>query len=142
MALDVKEEFRKIDEEEHRNLINSEPISKLLQIARSDTKEYQIGDQRIRVLAYIPKDQRRVVTKLRKLIKAKPDDEDEETLLDRSEELFYTFLSKMCPESPFNLPETWEYIDKETGVVPRIAIQIIELCSTDEARVAEFRPQQ
>lgn len=134
----IQEEFKKLDEEEHAKILEHGAIRHILKISREDTKEYRFGDMSIKVLATIPKDQRRTVTQLRRL--ARSEDEDEEdALLERSEELFYSFLARMCPESPFDLVETWKYIDEQTGVVPKVAAQVIELCGKDELKVAEFR---
>jgi len=128
MSFDVKEEFKELEKVEHEEALQHAAIQRVIAAARNDTKEYRFGEFSIRVRAIIPRDQRRIVTQLRRLAMHESAEEDEEVLLDRSEDLFYTFLARMC-------------LDVETGVAPKVAIQIIELCSEDEKRVAEFRPE-
>lgn len=141
MSFDVKEEFKELEKVEHEEAQQHAAIQRVIAAARNETKEYRFGEFSIRVRAIIPRDQRRIVTQLRRLAMHESAEEDEEVLLDRSEDLFYTFLARMCLDTPFDVKETWEVIDVETGVAPKVAIQIIEMCSEDEKRVAEFRPE-
>lgn len=139
-GFDVDEEFRKLEAYEFNEVRRNSEIQRLIQTSVGAYKEFKFNDITLRVRPAIPRDMRRMVAKLKQIATGNVHEEDEEVLLDRSETIFYKFLARMCLDSPFDLPEAWEYIDEQTGMVPMIAVQVIELAAGDEKRVAEFRP--
>lgn len=139
--MDVEEEFKKLETSEFEDVQNHAAIQRIIQSASVMHKEFRFGELSIRIRPAIPRDLRRTVTQLKQIATGNVHEDDDDVLLDRSEQLFYQFLARMCLDEPFNSTSAWEYIDDQTGSVPNIAVQIIQLVTEDEAKVAEFRSE-
>jgi len=105
-----------------------EKIRELIVNEGSRTKEIAVGGQSIRIRATIPRE-------IRRDVQAHDDEED----VDKTEQMMYSLIAKMCVDAPFNNPDTWKLIDDETGIAIEVFTAVFKEASDTEAAIKRFR---
>lgn len=59
--------------------------------------------------------------------------------MDEIEEDTYYLLSIICQNEPYNHPETWEYIDNETGLALDILREVLDTGFSNGDKIKNFR---
>ena len=59
--------------------------------------------------------------------------------MEELEEDTYFLLSILCQNEPYNHPETWEYIDNETGLAIEILRELLNKGFANDEKVKSFR---
>lgn len=59
--------------------------------------------------------------------------------MDEIETDTYYLLSVICQNEPYTHPETWEYIDNETGLALDILREVLETGFSNENKIKAFR---
>lgn len=135
MAKDNNSKFKELDA-----IIaeDSEGSRKIYELITSIKKQYltvKVGEFELKVVATLPQSARYLQIKLRGL-GAK--EENTETV-DEFTDLLCESLASMCVEAPFNSPESWKIVDKETGGVPEIFGKVVSAINSSEKKIIEFR---
>lgn len=124
-----EEDLKKFDEMVERDSEIHSEIKALLTIFKTVPKEIEIFGIKLKVLPTIPRKLRKEIAKFESI-----SDDMEATELHT-----YTILSKVCTDEPFNKPETWEYLDEKTGMVPELMRTIFNEAYEVEKKLKKFR---
>jgi hypothetical protein len=125
MAL-TEEQLKQLDE---MATSDHSEIKSLLTTYSTIAKEIEVCGIKLKVLPTIPRKLRREISKFDTI----QDD------LEATENHTYLILSKVCTEEPFNHPETWEYLDEKTGMVPELMRTIFNEAYEVEKKIKRFR---
>ena len=109
---------------------DKEKIRDLIMNEGSRTKEIVVGGVSIRIRATIPRDTRHDAEKYNTI---------EEADSMAVEGMIYDLIAKMCVDNPFNNPETWKFIDDETGIAPEVFTAIFKEAADTETAIKRFR---
>lgn len=125
----TEEDIKKFDELLEKEAEANQEIKTLLLTYKTIPKEIEVSGIKLKVLATIPRKLRREISKFEGMA----DD------VDATEQHTYLILSKVCTDDPFNKPETWEYLDEKTGMVPELMRKIFNEAYEVEKKLKKFR---
>ena len=121
--------FEELEQVEIKEFESNEDIKKLISDQSSLHKTIKLGKIPIKIKAYMPRNIRLKLLKLR-AENAKVKNEDD---LIKVEKKLYPLVSGMCLEEPYNNPKTWLYIDTELGCIQEVVFKIVsEVYKVDE----------
>lgn len=128
MAL-TEEDLKRMDEVIEKEAEANAEIKALLTTFKTVPKEIEVYGIKLKVLPTIPRKLRKEISKFESIA-----DDVEATELHT-----YSILSKICTDDPFNKPETWEYLDEKTGMVPELMRTIFNEAYEVEKKLKKFR---
>lgn len=128
MAL-TEEDLKRMDEVIEKEAEANAEIKALLTTFKTVPKEIEVFGIKLKVLPTIPRKLRKEISKFESIT----DD------MEATEQHTYTILSKVCTDDPFNKPETWEYLDEKTGMVPELMRTIFNEAYEVEKKLKKFR---
>jgi hypothetical protein len=128
MAL-TEEDLKRMDEVIEKEAEANAEIKALLTTFKTVPKEIEVFGIKLKVLPTIPRKLRKEISKFESIA----DD------MEATEQHTYTILSKVCTDDPFNKPETWEYLDEKTGMVPELMRTIFNEAYEVEKKLKKFR---
>ena len=128
MAL-TEEDLKRMDEVIEKEAEANAEIKALLTTFKTVPKEIEVFGIKLKVIPTIPRKLRKEISKFESI----SDD------MEATEQHTYTILSKVCTDDPFNKPETWEYLDEKTGMVPELMRTIFNEAYEVEKKLKKFR---
>jgi hypothetical protein len=135
MAFDEDEAFKELEKREVKTIEENESIKRLLSSSSTVFKEIKIGDQSIRVKAFMPRAVRMRLLKTGNALKnAKSDDQ-----ILKIESQIYPIIAAMCIDPPFNNAKTWVYLDEKIGCAQNVLIEILGEVTVTDKSIEKFR---
>ncbi len=125
----TEEDFKRFDEQVEKEAESHKEIKALLTTFKTVPKEIEVSGIKLKVLPTIPRRLRKEISKFDQIA----DD------IEATEQHTYNILSKVCTEAPFNNPQTWEYLDEKTGMVPELMRVIFNEAYEVEKKLKKFR---
>lgn len=127
--MELQELSQKLTEERQKMLEADERVRKMILSSKERYKIVTIGETDVRIRPTIPRDVRRQIEKITK----------SDSSVEDSEVLMYELISRMCLDDPFDKPDTWEYIDNETGQAMEFLALIYKEALSTESEIRDFR---
>lgn len=127
--MELQELSQKLTEERQKMLEADERVRKMILSSKERYKIVTIGETDVRIRPTIPRDVRRQIEKITK----------SDSSVEDSEVLMYELISRMCLDDPFDKPDTWEYIDNETGQAMEFLAMIYKEALSTESEIRDFR---
>ena len=127
MALDPN----KLDQIVENLVKESEEIKSLVSESASKKNTLEIGGLKLQVPGVIPRKIRHDLARVQK--------KGNNVEMEEIEEDTYYLLSIICQNEPYNHPETWEYIDNETGLALDILREVLDKGFGNEDKLKNFR---
>ena len=127
---DYEELAQKLDDLVGDDIKGNEQVKSLLTSAKNSFKVVTIHDFELKIRPTLSRKMRREIEEIQK--KGTTD-------VAESENDMYRLISEMCLEDPFNKPETWMYIDEETGIATEAIVKIYEEALNTEKQIKKFR---
>jgi len=127
----ITEEDKELEREEYKDFKENAELKAI--IANSKAKRVFVtqGDIQIFIRGSLPKGLRDRIIFIAK--------EYESGDIETADDKVYEIMAEICLDSPYNKPEVWAYIDRETGEVPGILKQMIEKIAGAESAAKRFR---
>lgn len=124
-------QFDKLDRIVETQVRENEEIKALVSQSASQKTTLEIGGLKLQVPGVIPRKIRHDLARVQK----KGNNVDMEEI----EGDTYYLLSIICQNEPYNHPETWEYIDNETGLALDILREVLDKGFGNEDKLKNFR---
>lgn len=122
---------QKLDRIVEKEAAEHEEIRGLITKTGGEKTEFEVYGLKLVLPTVIP---RKIRHELAKVQKKGATVEMEEIEVDT-----YHLLSILCQNEPYNHPETWEYIDNETGLSLDILREVLERGFANEEKLKKFR---
>jgi hypothetical protein len=135
VKLDEDTAFEELEQFEIKKLESNEEIRKLISDQSSLYKTIEIGETKIRIKAYMP---RNIRLKLLKIGGDTKRAKTEEEVI-KAEKRLYPLIAGMCLDDPFNKQKTWLYLDTKLGCIQDVVLKIISEVNKVDEKLKSFR---
>jgi hypothetical protein len=135
MAFNEDEAFKELEKKEVKTLEEDESIKKLISSSSTIFKTIKIGEQPIRIKAYMPRTVRIRLLKTGNSLKSAKTDEQ----ILKIEGQIYPIIASMCMDPPFNDVKTWIYLDEKIGCAQNVLIEILGEVTVTDKSIEKFR---
>jgi hypothetical protein len=133
MALDVGEALKRINSVEKEEASGGDLLRNLINNVNNRHKVIRIeGDPpvEIRIKPLMDRKLRHYINDVSEKIEGD---------LEKSEDLMYEVLSKMCLDDDFRTPEMWQALDEEYGIASEVMELLFEENRQNEKKIKTFR---
>lgn len=126
----TEDQIKHFDEIVGEEIKGNPTIKALITNSKGKFKTFKVNDVEVKILYSIPRTLRHEIESYQG---------KDQIPIGETESIVYSLIAKMCIEDPFNKPETWEYIDNETGMALNILSDIFAEVSKTENQIKSFR---